>query len=100
MVDQYEVLSPWAEADLIPQRGLSPRVRDLAGKKIGLFVNGKIAANPIQNVIENNLKEQFPTSEITRFLHIPNLSVVETENKARYEDWLKGIDTLIAAVGD
>ena len=35
---QYEVLSPWAEVDPIPLRGISPRIKTLAGKKIGLFV--------------------------------------------------------------
>ena len=44
---QYEVLSPWAEVDPIPLRGISPRVDTLAGKKIGLFANFKRAAKPI-----------------------------------------------------
>jgi hypothetical protein len=34
---QYEALSPWAEVDPIPPRGISPRVDTLAGKKIGFM---------------------------------------------------------------
>jgi len=53
----YEVLSPWAEADPIPLKGLSPRLDDLAGKKIGLLCNNKRAAPLILNVTERILKE-------------------------------------------
>jgi len=38
---QFEVLSPWADVDPIPLRGISPRLSSLAGKKIGIFVNPK-----------------------------------------------------------
>jgi hypothetical protein len=41
---KLEVLSPWVEVDPIPLRGISPRIDNLAGKKIGLFVNYKRAA--------------------------------------------------------
>ena len=41
----YEVLSPWAEADPVPLSGISPRLEDMTGKKIGLFCNSKRAAH-------------------------------------------------------
>ena len=54
---QYPVLSPWAETDPIPLRGLSAsRVDTLAGKKIGLFVNYKRADRHIAESIERRLK--------------------------------------------
>jgi hypothetical protein len=31
---QYDVLSPWAEVDPLPLRGISPRLDSLSGKKI------------------------------------------------------------------
>ena len=37
---QYEVLSPWADVDPIPVRGISPRLDSVEGKKIGLFSYG------------------------------------------------------------
>ena len=36
---QYEVLSPWADVDAVPLKGISPRVANLSGKKIGLLSN-------------------------------------------------------------
>lgn len=100
---QYEVLSPWAEADPIPLRGLTAaRITDLAGKKIGLLSNAKRAARPISTVVEGKLKERFPTAEISQYFTINAVGPeeIETENKAKFEDWLKGVDAVVAAVGD
>jgi hypothetical protein len=98
---QYEVLSPWADVDPIPVRGISPRVDTLAGKKIGLFANFKRAAKPIQSVVERRLKERFPDCETSLFdSTLPNVTETETENKDRFTVWAKDMDTVIAAVGD
>ena len=98
----YEVLSPWAEADPVPSRGINPRLDGLAGKKIGLLANAKRAARPILAAVERQLKEKFPTAEIswyyTRFAVGP--AEADTPDKGKYEDWLKGMDAVIAAVGD
>jgi hypothetical protein len=98
---QYEVLNPWAEADPIPLRGISPRLTDLTGKKIGLFYNFKQAAKPILNVVEVKLKERFPTSEIHWYAGHP-YSIIEneTETKAEFEEWAKEVDAVVTAVGD
>ena len=98
---QYEVLSPWAEVDPIPVRGISPRVDTLAGKKIGLFANFKRAAKPIQVVVERRLKERFPDCETSLFdSTLPNVTETETENKDRFTAWANDMDAVIAAVGD
>ena len=52
---QYEVLSPWAAADPIPLRGINPRLKDLEGKKIGLYANWKQPARPILTLVERKL---------------------------------------------
>ena len=97
----YEVLSPWAEADPIPFRGISPRIESLAGKKIGLLRNTKRAALPIMHVLEKRLKERFPTVEFTGFLNPkPNETITEQDAKGEFEDWLKGVDAVIATFGD
>lgn len=99
----FEVFSPWAEADAIPLQGLKvPRLADLAGKKIGLLCNTKRAARPILTVVEDKLKERYPTVEISRYftLYAIGPEEIETENKAKFEDWVKGVDAVIAAVGD
>ena len=77
MNNQYEVLSPWAEIDPIPLRGISPRLIDLTGKKIGLFCNYKRAARPILTVVEQKLKEKFPTSETSWFVQKQGMPILK-----------------------
>jgi len=97
----YEVLSPWAEADPIPLKGLAPRVTDLAGRKIGLLCNNKRAAPLILNAAERILKERFPTSETSWFrARSFSVSSLEPDNVAKFEDWINGVDAVVAAVGD
>ena len=100
MNSQYEVLSPWAEVDPISLRGISPRLNDMTGKKIGLFFNNKRAARPIQDIVEKKLREGFPSLEFSHFLRTPNLSVLDTKNRAEFEDWVKGVDAVILSVAD
>ncbi len=100
---QYEVLSPWAEADPIPPRGLTAaRLTDLADKKIGLLCNTKRSAHLISAAVERNLKERFPTSEISRYSTLRSVGPpeIETEGQTRFEEWIKGVDAVVAAIGD
>ena len=101
MNGQYEVLNPWAEADPIPLKGITPRVADLDGKTVGLFATiTKPAAQPILTVVERKLKERFPKIKFSWFLHGLNIGVAETADKGRFEEWAKGIDAAITSVGD
>ena len=98
----YEVLSPWAEADPIPLRGISPRVADLAGKRIGLFASNKPAAPRMMTVLEQKMKERFPSSEISRYDAQEGFMVLQMvgKDKERFVEWVKGVDVIAAAVGD
>jgi hypothetical protein len=100
MYSSYEVLNPWAEVDPITLKGLSPRLKDLTGRKIGLFINSKIASSPMQAAVQQRLRERFPTLEFSRFAFMPNLEVSETEDKSRFLEWIKEVDAAIFAVGD
>jgi hypothetical protein len=99
---QYEVLSPWAEADPIPLKGISPRIKDLAGKKIGLFCNSKRASKPIMTAIAEKLKERYPNSEINRYEAEESFLIVQAEgkNRVKFREWAKELDAAIVAVGD
>jgi len=100
-IDQYEVLSPWADADSKPKKGITPRVTNLEGKTIGLFENQKVSAKPILNAVEEKLKERFPTSKISWYLQPEaQFCEVETARKAKFEEWVRGVDAVITAVGD
>jgi len=101
MPQQFEVLSPWAEVDPIPLRGISPRLDTLKGKKIGLFANFKRAAKPITDEIEKQLKARYPDAQFSLFHStLPNVTETETVNKEKFTAWAKGLDAMIGAVGD
>ncbi len=98
---QFEVLSPWADVDPIPLRGISPRIPTLAGKKIGLFVNPKRAAMPIAESIIRRLGTMYPDVQTIIFHDTEaNVNVIETKNKEKFIAWAKGLDAAIAVVGD
>jgi hypothetical protein len=101
MSDIYEVLSPWAEADPVPLKGLSPRLDKLDGKKIGLLCNIKRAAPLVLEATEKLLKQRFPTTA-TSYFYARSFSVssLEKDREGEFNDWLKGVDAVIAAVGD
>ena len=97
----YEVLSPWADVDPIPLRGISPRLDTLAGKKIGLFANFKRAAVPITREVEKQLKDVFPDIETILFHSTaPNVDESETERKEEFAKWAKNVDAVVGVVGD
>jgi len=97
---EYEVMSPWAEADPIPLKGITQRISGLEGKTIGLFHNSKRASRPILSVVETKLKEKYPSMNFSSFLLMPNAGVDETEDKDRFDEWVKGVDGVILAYGD
>jgi hypothetical protein len=99
--NQYSVLSPWAEADPVPLKGISPRLTSLEGKKIGLFQNFKQASKQITKTIEKKLKERYPGLETSIFDSTDqNVTVIETDKKAEFEEWVRGIDAAILLVGN
>jgi len=98
----YDVLSPWSETDPLPLQGITPRLTDLRGKRIGLFMNNKVAAPPIQNAVEAELLARYG-SEITlsRFHRVDRGDAGSNENDGpRYARWLEDVDAVIVAVGD
>jgi len=98
---QFEVLSPWADVEPIPLKGISPRIETLSGKKIGLFVNPKRAALPIAESIDSRLKTMYPDVQTIMYRSYgANVNEIETENKEKFTAWVKGIDAAIAVVGD
>ena len=100
MGEQYEILSPWAEVDPVPLQGISPRLPELRGRRIGLFHNGKVAAAPILDAVEAELRARVEDVSFARFGRRENLEVAETPARERYEEWAREVDAVILAVGD
>ncbi len=98
----FDVLSPWAETDPLPLQGITPRVDDLRGKRIGLYANYKRAAHPIQDAVEAELRARYG-SEITisRFQEHGSGDIASTDEAPHFIEWLdKEVDAVIVAVGD
>ena len=98
---QFRVLNPWADADPIPPRGITPRLNTLAGKKIGLFANFKRASRPILSSVERRLKTMYPDCQTSLFdSRGANVVETETKNRENFIAWAKGVDAVVLAVGD
>ncbi|MBO0684306.1 MAG: hypothetical protein J2P45_14210 [Candidatus Dormibacteraeota bacterium] len=100
MEGRYPTLSPWAEVDPVPLEGITPRLSDLRGKRIGLFENGKVAARPILEAVQAELGARFEGTQFTSFTRRASLEVAETPDKDAYEQWAKEVDAVVLAVGD
>ena len=98
---QYEVLSPWADADPVTARGVSSRLDTLEGKTIGLFANFKRSAVPQTSMVEKKLREKFPTIQtVLDHSTEANVNEIETANREKFIAWVKSVDAVIATVGD
>jgi hypothetical protein len=62
-----EVMNPRGEIPPPPTLGISPRVHDLAGKKIVLIDNGKFGASNFLDVLAQMLKQKYPTATIVMY---------------------------------
>lgn len=98
----YEILSPWGEIETIPPKALQPRVKDLSGKTIGLFAFFKQHGSLIMKEVERQLKDRFPSAKYSHFKYPRHVAeIVEDEEfKTSFQEWLKGVDTVISGNGD
>lgn len=97
----YEVLSPWAEADPVPLRGIAPRMQNLEGTQIGLFSNGKRGALLTLAALERQLKQKLPSVRTSRYTSSRiNTPEILTEGKAAFEAWVGAQDAVVLSVGD
>jgi len=89
-----EVLNPRGEIEPPPTLAPVPRVTDLAGKKIGLYWNGKEDGDLFWDVVEGLLKNRFPTATILRYRGPFDIGDKTAATMA------KECDTFIYGVGD
>jgi len=98
---QYEVLSPWAEVDPKPLQGISPRLDNLSGKKIGLFANYKRAAMPIARSLQEKFQAKYPDAVFSIYHSDQwNVNEIETENGEKFKKWVEEQDAVVLLVGD
>ncbi|MBI2909005.1 MAG: hypothetical protein HYX92_15285 [Chloroflexi bacterium] len=103
---QYEVLHPWADVTPKPLKGLSPRLTDLSGKTIGMLFNHKPGARPILSIVEERLKQKYPTLRTSWYkAHGPEewreyIGPDQDVAAPIFRDWVNGVDAVIAAHAD
>lgn len=98
---QFEVLSPWAEAEQVELRGISPRLEELQGKKIGLFMNAKRAAKLTLESFERQLLERAP-GVTTSWYTCTDVNVPEmrTAGKEKFAGWITSVDAVVLSAAD
>jgi hypothetical protein len=64
----FKALNPRGEIDPPATLPLTPRVTELAGKRIGLYWNGKGGTSVFFDTVEKLLKEKFPTITVLRYV--------------------------------
>ena len=89
-----EVLNPRGEITPPPVLAPNPRVTDLAGKKIGIYWNGKQGGPNFWDVVEEQLKKRFPAATILRRSGASDLGATLAAKL------VKEVDVFIYGVGD
>lgn len=88
------VLNPRGEILPPPNFELAPRMTDLAGKRVGIYWNGKLGGDNFWDVVEDGMKEKLPAATILRYkgpLDIGDKLAGTLANE---------VDTFIYGVGD
>ena len=89
-----EVLNPRGEIEPPPTLAPTARVTHLAGKRVGLYWNGKVGTDVFFDTVEKLLKEKFPTIKVLRYVGAFDPGDPLAAKIA------KEVDTFIDGVGD
>lgn len=105
---EYEVLSPRGDVDPIEQIALNPRVTDLSKVTVGLFTTFKEHWVAILDEIAKQLEQRYPGIKFSRFQYTKDLNsytqvaevAKDPDVRPEFEEWVKGVDTVIVANAD
>jgi len=92
---------PVADSEEADQKPIAPRLERIEGARIGLFDNGKPAAEPLLDVVEERLEEAYPSVTVDRYA-VDHLNRIKNEGEmANIEAWADSeLDACIGAIGD
>jgi hypothetical protein len=91
---KLEVLNPRGVIKAKRNHAPIPRVKDLAGKRVGLYWNSKPGMDNFYTVFAELLKRKYPTATTT----LLRGAFLIREDDA--QDWINKIDTFVYGVGD
>jgi hypothetical protein len=89
-----EVMNPRSDIAPPPSFPPSPRVNELAGKRIGIYWLGKAGGDNFFDAFEKILKEKYPTAKTIRYKGALDIGDKMAAQVA------KEVDTLVYGVGD
>jgi len=94
------MLDPTVEGDEKELKSLNEPIDDLAHKRIGLFGNGKRAAEPIHKVVREELEAKYPEAEFDFFI-LDELNKLKDDEVIRnIKKWAAEMDVCLTAFGD
>jgi len=96
-----EMHDPVADAHETDRTSIAPRLEQVEDATIGLFDNGKPAAEPLLDVVEERLADSYPGITVERYA-VDHLNRIKNEAEmAAIEAWAdEELDACIGAIGD
>lgn len=95
------LMNPQNPSESSDRHAISPRVDTLDGKHVGLYDNGKAAAEPVLEVIKRRIQERYDDVTFSKFT-LDYLN--QSKDPAKMDDvqeWAAdGLDVCIGAMGD
>ena len=92
-----ELLNPMSVIEPPKTIRLTPRISDLAGKKIALLHNNKPGAANLYAALEELLKQKYPGITILRGF---NPGIQAQAQEEHFQEIAKGCDAFVYAMGD
>lgn len=94
------LITPGADTEDTEQEPLVERVDSLEGKRIGLYDNGKPAAEPLLTAVQEKLAERYPDATFDWY-HVDHLNQIKNDDEQEaVREWAGTVDTAIGAIGD
>jgi hypothetical protein len=93
-----EVMNPMGAIEPPKTLGISPRVPDLAGKRIALMHNNKPGATNMLDALQKLLSKKYPTAQFIRGYETD--PVMPPKDPDLYKKAAAACDTFIFAMGD
>jgi hypothetical protein len=94
MKEMVKVLNPRGKVETPAEFIVAPRLKDLNGKRIGIYWNGKPDGDYFWDTIEELIKQKYPSVTILRYNGPGDLGEAMASRLA------KEIDTFLYGVGD
>jgi hypothetical protein len=91
---KLEVLNPRGVIEAKKAHAPTPRVKDLAGKRVGLYWNSKHGMDNFYTVFAELLKKRYPNATTTV---LRGAFLIRDEDA---QSWMSRIDTFVYGVGD